>query len=62
MVARAQSYVSDDVLAVVDFLLELSVREVVTEAEHLSSQETGHNLERRGLVVRREKKRTQIFI
>ena len=36
MVAEVQSSISDDV-AVVDFLLELSVSEVVTDAEHLSS-------------------------
>lgn len=55
MVAEVQSSISDDV-AVVDFLLELSVSEVVTDAEHLSSQETRHNLERMVLVVRRGKK------
>jgi len=62
MVAEVQSAISDDVLAVVDFLLELSVSEVVTDAEHLSSQKTRHNLERMVLVLRRGKKRTQIFM
>ena len=62
MVAEVQSAISDDVLAVVDFLLELSVSEVVTDAEHLSSQKTKHNLERMVLVLRRGKKRTQIFM
>lgn len=62
MVAEVQSAILDDVLAVVDFLLELSVSEVVTDAKHLSSQKTRHNLERMVLVLRRGKKRSKIFI
>ena len=55
MVAEVQSSISDDVLTVVDFLLELSVSEVVTDAEHLSSKDQAQFRENGTGVEAREK-------